>query len=169
MRGTDPGFTLIELMIVIAILGILAAIALPIYQDYVIRSQIAEGASLAGGLEIAFGDAYAETGTAAGSNAAVGIAGTVSGTYVSSVALTAPGQITVRYGHNANSHIVNGTVVWTAYESADGDISWVCNDGASTAGAIGGPPALTALGATAINGSISSADNEADYLPEVCQ
>ncbi len=171
MKSLQKGFTLIELMIVIAIIGILAAIAIPAYQNYVIRAQVSEGSSLIGGLETAFDENYANTGTAAGSNAAVGIAATktISGQYVSSVALTAPGVITVTYGPNANSAIQNGTVDWTAYKSANGDITWICNAGTAAAKAIAGPPVLTPVGNTDTAGTITTAAGDGSYLPTTCQ
>lgn len=168
-KEEQKGFTLIELTIVIGIIGILALIAVPAYETYIIQAEISEGTSLAGGPETAFGDQYGESGLVAASNTAVNITHAISGSYVSSVALTAPAQITVRYGNNANYHIANGTIIWTAYHSADGDISWVCNDGASTRRTISGPPALTAVGAAAANGSISTAGGEGGYLPPVCR
>ena len=63
IRSIQKGFTLIELMIVVAIIGILAAIAIPAYQDYTIRAQVTEGLSLAGGVQTAVADYYAQKGT----------------------------------------------------------------------------------------------------------
>src|ERR1700727_2427001 len=113
MKAAQKCFTLIELMIVVAIIGILAAIAIPAYQTYTIRAQVSEGASLASGLETAFAENYANTGAAGGTNSAVGITAAISGTYVSGVTLTAPGQITVKYGPGANAKILNATMTYT--------------------------------------------------------
>jgi type IV pilus assembly protein PilA len=62
MKNMQQGFTLIELMIVVAIIGILAAIAIPAYQDYTIRAQVSEGMSLASGARTAVSEAYQSTG-----------------------------------------------------------------------------------------------------------
>jgi type IV pilus assembly protein PilA len=171
MKTMQKGFTLIELMIVVAIIGILAAIAIPAYQTYTIRAQVSEGASLASGLETAFAENYANTGTAAATNAAVGIpaANTIAGTYVSNVALTAAGQITVTYGAKANAKINGLTVIYSAYASPNGDITWVCNDGTAATKAIGGTPALVVVngGTGAANGTIYTSNP--GYLPSVCQ
>ena len=171
MKSVQHGFTLIELMIVIAIIGILAAIAIPAYQNYTVRAQVTEGSSLIGGLESAFDECYAAHGTAAApcdTNAHLGINNTISGTYVSSVSLTAPAQINVTYGTNANANINGQTVVWSAYSSANGDITWVCNDQTSAKAAIAGPPALTT-----VNGGTAAADGTVygvnpSYLPNIC-
>jgi type IV pilus assembly protein PilA len=161
MKSVQKGFTLIELMIVIAIIGILAAIAIPAYQNYVIRAQVSEGPSLIGGLEAAFDENFANTGAAAASNAAVGIAAssTIQGTYVSSAKLTAAGQITVKYGQTAANAAIQGkTVNWTAYKGPNGDITWVCNAHAVPAGD-------TNVGVAEAAGTITTGS----YLPTICQ
>ncbi len=164
MKAVQKGFTLIELMIVVAIIGILAAIAIPAYQNYVIRAQVSEGSSLIGGLEAAVAENYANTGTFASMNSQVGIPAskTISGQYVSSAALTAKGQITVTYSdaapQAANSNINGDTVIWTAIQSTNGDISWDCN------GHVVGAAAPTG-GTAPTNGTIANQS----YLPTVCQ
>jgi len=170
MNATQKGFTLIELMIVVAIIGILAAIAIPAYQTYTIRAQVSEGASLASGLETAIAENYANTGTAAASNSAVGVTATISGTYVSLVSITAPGQITVTYGPSANQKIQGASLTYTAYQSMNGDIAWVCNDGNAATKAITGPPALTVVtGGTAAAAAAGAFATTPAYMPTVCQ
>ena len=168
MKSVQKGFTLIELMIVIAIIGILAAIAIPAYQNYVIRAQVSEGASLIGGLETAVAENYANTGTFQSLNTKVGINNIISGQYVSSVALTAPGQITVTYSdaapQSANAAINGGTVVWTAYTSANGDIGWACNEHLGTASVTG-----MTFATAPTKGSIGSTMGSPSYLPSTCQ
>jgi type IV pilus assembly protein PilA len=166
MKSVQKGFTLIELMIVVAIIGILAAIAIPAYQNYTIRAQVSEGSSLIGGVETAFAENYANTGSAAATNTAIGINSTIAGTYVSSVKLTAPGQVTVTYGSNANANVANDTVIWSAYQSPNGDITWLCNDGAATT------KAINSGGLTKVNGGTPAAGGTIknnSYLPTVCQ
>ena len=172
MKSVQKGFTLIELMIVIAIIGILAAIAIPAYQNYTVRAQVSEGSSLIGGLETAFDECYANKGTAktpCDTNTNLGVTKVISGTYVSKVSFSNPGQITVTYGANANTQINGKTVIWTAFVSGNGDISWVCNDETEAKSAIAGPPVLTqVVGGTApADGTIFGVNPS--FLPGVCK
>src|SRR6202043_2672795 len=103
MKSFQKGFTLIELMIVIAIIGILAAIAIPAYQNYTIRSQVTEGLSLADGFKTSVSEYYDQNGTWPANIAAIS-QGQVTGKYVSNIVLgAANGQIIITYtGAQAN-------------------------------------------------------------------
>jgi type IV pilus assembly protein PilA len=139
MKKIQQGFTLIELMIVIAIIGILAAIAIPAYQDYTIRSQVSEGAVLADGVKTAMAEFYNNTGRWPLNNLSAGLeqSASITGKYVSTVNVgAASGKINVIYGTaNSNKVLLNSALVFsgTAATTA-GSINWNCksNQGGTT-------------------------------------
>lgn len=166
LKTAQKGFTLIELMIVVAIIGILAAIAIPAYQDYTIRSQVSEGLTLAAAAKAAVSEAYSQTGAAPANRQAAGMtnnATDTNGNYVSQLEVT-NGVITVTYS-NANNkranRLINGnTLTLVPYVSADGSVSWKCRADGSTA-----TPTNTVMnGATNTDGTILP-----KYAPAECR
>ena len=134
MKTMQKGFTLIELMIVVAIIAILAAIAIPAYQNYVIRAQVTEGMSLADGAKTGMSEFYASTGRWPSTNTSAGIANaaSITGNYVSSVNVgTTAGMITVIYGNKANTAI-SGDILALSATPNGGSISWTCKPFGST-------------------------------------
>ena len=132
----QQGFTLIELMIVVAIIGILAAIAIPAYQDYTIRAQVSEGMNLAAAAKAAVAEDFLNEGVPPANRTDAGMtanATDTSGKYVTSVGV-ANGVITVTYGNEANAGILNQTLTLTPYESTDLSVSWRCGNAPAPAG-----------------------------------
>ena len=126
MTRSRAGFTLIELMIVVAIIGILAAIAIPAYQTYSIRAQVSEGITLSAGAKTAMTQYYVERGTWPADNTIAGIADKVQivGKYTEHVSVQ-NNVIEVKYGNDAHSDIVGQTIRLTATDN-DGSIGWAC-------------------------------------------
>jgi type IV pilus assembly protein PilA len=128
----QQGFTLIELMIVVAIIGILAAIAIPAYQDYTIRAQVSEGLNLSGGAKAAVTEYFQDRGEMPSGNAQAGLAASaaIQGKYVSSVGVGAgDGIITVTYGKEAHQVIDGQTLLMQADTTSAGSVQWDCATG----------------------------------------
>ena len=146
MKKIQQGFTLIELMIVVAIIAILAAIALPAYQDYVARSQVSEAASLASGARTAVAEQYANTGNFTGINnakAGLNAAGSIAGTYVTSVTVTDGKVAALLNEARTSAKVKNKTLSYSPFDEG-GSVSWSCGSSAGT-------------------------DIDAKYLPSVCR
>ena len=143
MKAIQKGFTLIELMIVIAIIGILAVIALPAYQDYTARAQVSEAFSLAEGQKAAVIEYFADKGAYPTSNEAAGVAASskITGKYVDSVAIGGNGVITATMkASNVNSALTSKTLTLTPATSAaaasaaqnPGSFTWTCGGSIDT-------------------------------------
>ncbi|MDX1403161.1 MAG: pilin [Woeseiaceae bacterium] len=147
MLGRKRGFTLIELMIVIAIIAVLASLAVSAYQTYTVRAQVSEGINFAAGAKGPVVDAYTNAGVAPANRAAAGLTPLASdsrGSYVASVAIV-DGRIDIAFGGPlAHPDIVGQTLSLTPYETADNTVVWRCGNAAVPAGVPlnGGAPHL---------------------------
>ena len=164
MNRKQTGFTLIELMIVVAIIGILASLAISAYQTYTVRAQISEGINMAAGAKAPVVDAFNNDGEPPAGRPEAGmsaVATDTKGKYVASVDIV-DGRVDVTYGNDAHAEVFGQTVSFTPYLSAGRTIIWRC-------GSAPVPP-----GAVLLNGGGTSAAFQAPtvadrYLPPSCR
>ena len=161
MNKHHKGFTLIELMIVVAIIGILASLAVSAYQTYTVRAQISEGLEMASGAKVPIVDAYTQSGIAPIDRAAAGMTANATdtrGSYVSQIDIVS-GRVDFTYsGPRAHQAIIGKTVSLTPYATLGNTIIWRCGNAPAPNGA------LLQGGANHLPATV-----EPRYLPSSCR
>ena len=132
MKNTQKGFTLIELMIVVAIIAILAAIAIPAYQDYLIRTQASEGVTMMDGAKVGVTEFFANTGRLPGDNASAGLPSntSIAGKYVAQVTVD-DGLVTSQFNTTAANTAIQGKQIELSPATTNGVVVWACHPGAT--------------------------------------
>jgi type IV pilus assembly protein PilA len=158
----QQGFTLIELMIVVAIIGILAAIAIPAYQDYTIRTQVTEGMNLAAEAKAAISEFNSARGRFPDVPESAGVAqpASITGNYVEEVEVGTSGRIQITYGNRANTRITTAGANRLALRPGrndSGGVVWICGN------------AAIPTGVTVPAGATNTTDLDPKYLPTDCR
>lgn len=165
MYRQSRGFTLIELMIVVAIIGILASLAISAYQTYTVRAQVAEAVNFAASAKTPVVDAYNNTGMPPADRAAAGMTpmpGDTQGNYVSGVDVV-DGRIDVTFGNNVHQDIFGDTLSLTPYQTAGNSVVWRC--GAAPVPVAGAVP-FSGGGVTSVH---LPPTVSVRYLPSTCR
>ena len=163
---SQQGFTLIELMIVVAIIGILSSLAITAFQTYTIRAQVAEGLKIATNAKAGISEVFIDRGEAPANRSQAGLttnATDTSGKFVTAVEID-NGRIGVTFGNDANATIAGQTLYLTPYESGDLGVVWRCGNAPEYTGL---QPMGTSGGGNAAVYTASTVDNR--YLPSTCR
>jgi len=166
MVNRQQGFTLIELMIVVAIIGILASLATSAYQTYSVRAQVSEGISLSANAKTPIVNFFQDRGEAPVNRIQAGLTANATdsvGSYVTAVAVV-NGRIDITFGNRASAAVAGQSLSLTPYETASRAVVWVCGTstvpaGLSLMGTASGGNAATAGGTTVLD----------RYLPSSCR
>ena len=165
MHRHSQGFTLIELMIVVTIIGILASLAIASYKTYTVRAQVAEGINFVASAKTPVVDGYNNTGVPPADRAAAGMTpapGDTQGNYISAVSVV-NGRIDVTFGNNVHQEIFGDTLSLTPYQTSGNSVVWRC--GAAPIPVAGAAP-FSGGGVTSVHLPPTVA---ARYLPSSCR